>query len=92
MGQTDRGDAISGILEDLKRRGIMALSVVGKPVFQYPIQLKSIKLNDQTDPLTAFSLQQYSSLACYAALLRRRRLSCRVKTRILHSLGYSSLV
>lgn len=38
MGPTDRGDAISGILEDLKRRGVMALSVVVKPAFQYPIQ------------------------------------------------------
>jgi len=38
MGPTDRGDAISGILEDLKRLVVVPLSVVGKPVFQYTLQ------------------------------------------------------
>jgi len=37
MGPTDRGDAISGIIEDLKCRGVMALSVLEKPVSQYPV-------------------------------------------------------
>ena len=46
MGLTDRGDAISGIIEDLKRLGVVPLNVVGKPVFQYPVQI--YKLNDQT--------------------------------------------
>jgi len=64
MGPTDRGDAISGIIEDLKCLGVVPLSVVGKPVSKCPVQI--CKLNDPTHPLTAFSLGNI--------LLRRARL------------------
>lgn len=68
MGPTDRGDAISGIIEDLKHRGVLTQSIVGKTVSaSHPIQ-SIIERSNQ--PLDGFPIPQYSAVTCSFAFLR----------------------